>query len=186
MFKFKWDDKKGQIECRETWRFVRRGRDGILWWKRSPHLWPGPFIYYEEKFILLGMGNRLRMLVVVHPYVSSDEVIRIISVRKATRHESRQYLSWRAQQWEKNMTFPNRLGIRTPPSSKSRLRFDWIRRLLATSNNLPQNWTCPARSWSHYSCETARRTRKSCKWNGNVPRCEIDSCFLAGSASKAR
>jgi uncharacterized DUF497 family protein len=35
----------------------------------------------EDRFILLGLSNRLRMLVVVHTYRKSDEIIRIISAR---------------------------------------------------------------------------------------------------------
>lgn len=45
----------------------------------------------EERFILLGMSIKLRLLVVCHYYRKSDEVIRIISARKATRKEQKQY-----------------------------------------------------------------------------------------------
>ena len=41
----------------------------------------------EDRFVLLGLGARLRTLVVVHCYRKADEVIRIISARKATRKE---------------------------------------------------------------------------------------------------
>ncbi len=46
----------------------------------------------EERFILLGLSQSLRLLVVVHTLGSRD-VIRIISARKATRHEAKQYQS---------------------------------------------------------------------------------------------
>jgi len=45
----------------------------------------------EERFILLGMSFSLRLLVVVHAYRENDEVIRIISARKATKNESKIY-----------------------------------------------------------------------------------------------
>ena len=45
----------------------------------------------EERFILLGMSRSLRMLVVCHCYRERDEVIRIISARKATPGEARDY-----------------------------------------------------------------------------------------------
>jgi uncharacterized DUF497 family protein len=45
----------------------------------------------EDRFILLGLGARLRLLVVVHCYRESDESIRIISARKATHNERHQY-----------------------------------------------------------------------------------------------
>lgn len=41
----------------------------------------------EDRFVLLGLSARLRTLVVVHCYRKADEVIRIISARKATRKE---------------------------------------------------------------------------------------------------
>jgi uncharacterized DUF497 family protein len=45
----------------------------------------------EDRFILLGLSNRLRMLVVVHTYRKSDEIIRLISAREATKRERRFY-----------------------------------------------------------------------------------------------
>ena len=45
----------------------------------------------EDRFILLGMSEKFRILVVCHCYRESDSVIRIISSRKATRKESKYY-----------------------------------------------------------------------------------------------
>jgi uncharacterized protein len=45
----------------------------------------------EDRFILLGLSQNLNLLVVCHCYRSSDEVIRIISARKATKNESSNY-----------------------------------------------------------------------------------------------
>jgi uncharacterized DUF497 family protein len=45
----------------------------------------------EERFILLGMSAGLKMLVVCHCYRESEEVIRIISARKATKQEASFY-----------------------------------------------------------------------------------------------
>jgi uncharacterized DUF497 family protein len=44
----------------------------------------------EERFVLLGLSASLRLLVVVHALRERD-VIRIISARKATRKETREY-----------------------------------------------------------------------------------------------
>src|SRR4029077_13862116 len=41
----------------------------------------------EERFLLLGMSARFRILVVCHCFRSADEEIRIISARKATKAE---------------------------------------------------------------------------------------------------
>jgi uncharacterized DUF497 family protein len=45
----------------------------------------------EDRFILLGLSIRLRVLVVCHCFQESDLVIRIISARRAHKSESRAY-----------------------------------------------------------------------------------------------
>jgi uncharacterized protein len=45
----------------------------------------------EDRFILLGMSFSARILIVCHCYRKNDEVIRIISARKATRPEQSHY-----------------------------------------------------------------------------------------------
>jgi hypothetical protein len=45
----------------------------------------------EERFILLGLSSALRMLIVCHCYRGEDNVIRIISARKATIKETKLY-----------------------------------------------------------------------------------------------
>ena len=45
----------------------------------------------EDRFVLLGLSAKIRVLAVCHCYRKSDEVIRIISARKATRNEQKRY-----------------------------------------------------------------------------------------------
>ncbi len=45
----------------------------------------------EERFILLGLSYTLKILTVVHCYRDSEENIRIISARKSTKNEAKQY-----------------------------------------------------------------------------------------------
>lgn len=45
----------------------------------------------EERFIILGFSVRARLLIVCHCYRQNESVIRIISARKATAQETRQY-----------------------------------------------------------------------------------------------
>ncbi len=45
----------------------------------------------EDRFVILGMSNKNRILVVVH--TDRDDRIRIISARKATKKERKQYES---------------------------------------------------------------------------------------------
>ena len=45
----------------------------------------------EDRFILLGMSARLRILLVCHCYRAQNEIIRIISARRAGRKEQEEY-----------------------------------------------------------------------------------------------
>lgn len=45
----------------------------------------------EERFLILGFSYKLRMLVVCHCYRESNDVVRIISARKANKAERMQY-----------------------------------------------------------------------------------------------
>ena len=45
----------------------------------------------EDRFILLGLSARIRVLLVCHCYRQEDEIIRIISARKARRKEQSEY-----------------------------------------------------------------------------------------------
>lgn len=45
----------------------------------------------ENRFVMLGMATTLKLLIVCHCYRANDEVIRIISARKANSFEAKQY-----------------------------------------------------------------------------------------------
>jgi uncharacterized protein len=47
----------------------------------------------EDRFIMLGMSFKLRVIVVCHCFRETDTVIRIISARKADKNEEQEY--WR-------------------------------------------------------------------------------------------
>lgn len=46
---------------------------------------------WEDRFLLLGFSLNLKLLMVCHCYRDDDEVIRIISARRATKNESKHY-----------------------------------------------------------------------------------------------
>jgi hypothetical protein len=46
---------------------------------------------HEDRLVLLGLSATVRLLAVCHCYRKSEEVIRIISARKATRSERKRY-----------------------------------------------------------------------------------------------
>jgi hypothetical protein len=47
--------------------------------------------FEEEPFLLLGLSSGLRLLLVCHAIYEEEDLIRLISARKATRREQAQY-----------------------------------------------------------------------------------------------
>jgi uncharacterized DUF497 family protein len=45
----------------------------------------------EERFIIIRVSDRLNIPIVCHCYRENDEIMRIISARKATKNEKKQY-----------------------------------------------------------------------------------------------
>jgi uncharacterized DUF497 family protein len=90
--RFEWDEKKNRENKR---------RHGVSFEEAQTVFFDENAIRYydpdhsqdEDRFIMLGMSIRLRVLVVCHCYRSDDKVIRIISARKADQKEEAAY--WR-------------------------------------------------------------------------------------------
>ena len=87
---FSWDDRKARENLRKhgvsfeeaTTAFA----DEKARLKHDPEHSRG-----EDRFILLGFSAKLRMLVVAHAYRQAETEVRVISARKATRNERKQY-----------------------------------------------------------------------------------------------
>jgi uncharacterized DUF497 family protein len=47
--------------------------------------------YDEDRFIIMGISSRLRILVACHCYRKNNEVIRIVPARRATKNEVSSY-----------------------------------------------------------------------------------------------
>ena len=45
----------------------------------------------EERFLIIGLSEKYRLLTVCHCYREHDDVVRIISARKATKREEGEY-----------------------------------------------------------------------------------------------
>jgi uncharacterized DUF497 family protein len=52
-----------------------------------------PDLVHEDRLLILGTSARARLLFVVYVELEADEIIRIISARKATPHERKAYES---------------------------------------------------------------------------------------------
>jgi hypothetical protein len=87
---FDWDENKNQINQK---------KHGISFEEASTVFYDDEALLRddpdhtedEERFVILGFSREAHLLVVCHCYRSEDTVIRIISARKATAMESKQY-----------------------------------------------------------------------------------------------
>ena len=87
---FEWDENKNAINRRK--HSVSFEEAETVFYDENALLIPDPDHSIEkERFILPGFSFRVRLLIVCHCYRGADDVIRIISARKATLQESRQY-----------------------------------------------------------------------------------------------
>ncbi|NOR64685.1 MAG: BrnT family toxin [Candidatus Scalindua sp.] len=89
---FEWDDKKEKANIKNH---------GISFDEASPTFYDENAIQFfdpdhsedEDRFILLGISFKLKVLVVCHCFRKEETVVRIISARKADRGEEKDY--WR-------------------------------------------------------------------------------------------
>ena len=84
----------------------------------------------EDRFILLGLSSALRLLVVSHTYREGDDIIRLISARKATSLERAQYdRRWRLMRkqydFSKARRNPYAKRLKKQVTSRRRLTMNW-------------------------------------------------------------
>ena len=87
---FEWDENKNAINKR---------KHGVDFFEASSVFYDDNAIMFddpdhsveEERFLLIGMSKSLKVLTVCHCYRGLDDVIRLISARKATKTETDYY-----------------------------------------------------------------------------------------------
>jgi uncharacterized DUF497 family protein len=87
---FEWDKRKASGNVRKHGVSFEEATSAFL--DENARVIPDPeHSGDEDRFVLLGLSVRIRLLVVVHCYREQDDTIRIVSARKADRSERRQY-----------------------------------------------------------------------------------------------
>lgn len=90
MLQFDWDDNKNEIN---------KAKHGVSFEEACTTFYDENAVMIadpehsqeEERFILLGFSAMARMLMVCHCYRGADDIVRIISARKASKREIQQY-----------------------------------------------------------------------------------------------
>jgi uncharacterized protein len=88
--KFEWDPIKNILNQRA--HGISFEEASTVYYDENARLIPDPKHSDEEdRFIMLGFSSQAHLLIVCHCYRQNDEIIRIISARKASKTESKQY-----------------------------------------------------------------------------------------------
>lgn len=87
---FEWSDKKNDSNKRKHGVSFEEAQ--TVFFDENALVFDDPdHFIQEERFILLGLCQSLKVLVVCHCYRSDESIIRIISARKATKIEQSAY-----------------------------------------------------------------------------------------------
>ena len=90
--KFEWDENKNLTNIK---------KHGISFVEASGVFYDEDAVLFddpdnseqESRFLILGFSQKARLCIVSHCYRGTDDIIRIISARKATKRESQAYNS---------------------------------------------------------------------------------------------
>lgn len=87
---FQWDENKAKINSEKHGVTFQEAKT-VFYDEFADQFFDQENSDDEDRFLLLGRSIHSRVLMVCHCYRESDEVIRIISARKATKSETKFY-----------------------------------------------------------------------------------------------
>jgi uncharacterized DUF497 family protein len=92
MINFEWDKAKAQANFKKHAVSFEEAQSAFHD-EFAIQFFDEPHSSHEERFLLLGMSAAARLLLTCHCERNSGKTVRIISARKATKHESTFYRS---------------------------------------------------------------------------------------------
>jgi uncharacterized protein len=88
--RFEWDGSKDRLNRRKHGVSFREAQS-VFYDERAIRYFDPDHSEDEDRFVMLGMGLFLRVLVVCHCYRADDSSIRIVTARRANAVEAREY-----------------------------------------------------------------------------------------------
>ena len=85
-----WDERKNRENQRKH-KVSFKEAQTVFFDENAVEFCDDPHSGSEERFLLLGVSAKLRVLMICHCLREEESVIRIISARKATKNEKREY-----------------------------------------------------------------------------------------------
>lgn len=91
MITFEWDDTKAASNLRKHGISFEEAQS-VFYDDFAVQFFDNKHSEHEDRFLMLGMSVKAKLLLVCHCERESGQVIRIISARKATKYEQTFYL----------------------------------------------------------------------------------------------
>ena len=87
---FEWNDKKSKINIKKH-GITFEEAISVFYDDKAIEFYDDEHSEWEDRFLMLGLSENLNLLLVCHCYREPEGKIRIISARKATKNESKNY-----------------------------------------------------------------------------------------------
>ncbi len=87
---FEWNKKKNEANLKKHGISFEEAKS-VFYDQNAIEFFDEEHSHNEQRFLLLGFSDKLRLLLICHCFRKSDSRIRIISARKATKNESKYY-----------------------------------------------------------------------------------------------
>ena len=88
--RFEWDERNNRANQRKHGVAFEEARS-VFFDQQAVEFYDDEYGESEDRFLLLGVSATLRILMVCHCLREGGNVIRIVSARKATKNEQREY-----------------------------------------------------------------------------------------------
>ena len=90
VIRFEWDERKSRENQRKHGVSFDEART-VFFDQQAVEFYNDAYGEIEDRFLLLGVSAKLRILMICHCLREKGNVIRFLSARKATKHEQRDY-----------------------------------------------------------------------------------------------
>jgi hypothetical protein len=87
---FEWDETKAKINQEKHLVSFEEAKT-VFYDEFALEFYDEAHSEWEDRFLMLGLSNKLNLLLICHCYRETTGNIRIISARKATKNESKHY-----------------------------------------------------------------------------------------------
>ena len=87
---FQWDNNKANINLKKHGVSFEEAKS-VFWDENARVIHDPEHSKNEDRFLILGFSEALRILIVCHCCHEDEKIIRVISARKATSKEIKQY-----------------------------------------------------------------------------------------------